>query len=180
MSWEDALLDLFDDLESRAEGLAQEARDAEVAELARAEYAEVPLQARLHGAQGSLVHLEMAGGARLVARVERVGRGCAVVTSESAPRGLHLLNLTHLLAVRAESARAADEAVLPLTARLGLASAVRHLAEEVASLAVQRADGVRLVGDVVRVGADFLELCSEDAAGNLLVPLAAIVSLAPA
>ena len=53
MHWEERLLAVFDDLEQQAEGLALEARDAEVAELGRAEYAAVDVAARLHGAVAS-------------------------------------------------------------------------------------------------------------------------------
>jgi hypothetical protein len=185
MSWERALLDLFDDLETQASGLAQEARDADVADLARAEYAEVTLLERLHGSIGAGVALDLTGATTVRGIPERVGRGCAAVRSGEVPRVLHLVNLEHLQRLSTPSARAAAETALPVTSRLGLASAVRHLADEVAAVSLRLSDGRPLRGDLVRVGADFLELAPADPLGSVdgggvLVPLRAVVTLAPA
>ena len=182
MSWEHALLDLFDHLEARADGLAQERREEDVADLARAEYADVGLAERLHGSVGRTVVLEVAGGTRLRGRLERVGRGCAAVRpAEKAV--LHLVNLDHVLTVATDSARAVASSTMPVTSRLGLASAVRHLTEEVDVVVVRLVDGRTVSGQVVRVGADFLEVLREKEAAEgalVLVPFAAVVTLAPA
>src|SRR4051794_10210086 len=61
MRWEERLLDLFDDLEQQAEGLALIGRDAEVAELSRAEYAQVDLADRLHASEGRSVRFGVNG-----------------------------------------------------------------------------------------------------------------------
>ncbi len=92
------------------------------------------------------------------------------------------MNLDHVLAARVSSSRAVDEATAPVVARLGLASAVRHLAEEVDVVAVSRCDGWRMTGEVARVGADFLELVDVDreADRTSLLPFAALVTVAPA
>jgi hypothetical protein len=182
MSWEQGLLDLFDDLEARAAGMAQARREEDVADLARAEYAGIGLAERLQGSVGGSVVLELTGGPRLRGRLERVGRGCAVLTPGDLPV-MHLVNLTHVVTVATASPRAAVDETLPVTSRLGLASAVRHLTEEVDAVAVRLADGRPVSGQVVRVGADFLEVFTEDAAAEalpVLVPLAAVVTLAPA
>lgn len=182
MSWEQVLLDLFDDLEARAAGLAQERREEDVADLARAEYAEIGLAERLQGSVGGTVVLELTGGAGLRGRLDRVGRGCAALTPAELPV-LHLVNLAHVLSVATASPRAAVDRTLPVTSRLGLASAVRHLTEEVDVVAVRLADGRRVSGQVARVGADFVELLTGDGAAAglpVLVPLAAVVTLAPA
>jgi hypothetical protein len=183
MSWEQALLDLFDDLETRAEGLAQEARDDDVADLARTQYAEVDLAARLHGAVGRTVALEATGAIRLRGRLQRVGRGCAAVMAQDGQPRLHLVNLTHVLTVTTTSTRASASELLPITSRLGLGSAVRHLVDEVDVVALGLCDGRRLVGEVVRVEADFLEVAAEavrSGAGTTMVPLSAVVTVAPA
>ena len=182
MSWERALLDLFDDLEAQAEGLALERREEDVADLARAEYAEIGLAERLQGSVGGTVALEVAGGARLHGRLHRVGRGCAAVTPAELPL-LHLVNLAHVLSVATVSPLATSEQALPVTSRLGLASAVRHLTEEVDAVTVLLSDGRRVSGQVVRVGADFVEVLTEDARTDglrVLLPLAAVATLAPA
>jgi hypothetical protein len=183
MSWEKALLDLFDDLEAQAAGLAQAERDEDVADLARAEYAEIGIEARLHGSVGEVITLETTAGTRVRARLQRVGRGCAAVTPVEVRRVLHLVNLAHVVSVSTPSARAATEPLLDVTSRLGLASAVRHLVEEVDGVVLVTADGRRRAGDVVRVGKDFVEVVPEGelpAGGTLLVPLSAVVTLSPA
>lgn len=192
MSWEQSLLDLFDDLEAQAAGLSLVARDEDVADLARAEYAEVTLVARLHGSLGLAVGLVVAGGTAVRGVLERVGRGCAVVRSTDVPRGLHLVNLDHVHTVSTPSSRSEAEASLPVTSRLGMASAVRHLAADVDEVALRLPDGRRVTGVVARVGADFLEVVPTDPTdptgpagptaerAGLLVPFASVVTLAPA
>lgn len=178
MHWEKALLELFDDLETRAAGLAHQAREVDVADLARAEYAEVTLTERLHGSVGTVVRLETNGSVPVSGLLERVGQGCVAVAASEAPRGLHLVNLDHVLSVTTGSSRAASSTALPVTSRLGFASAVRHLADEVDEVALQLCDARRLTGRLVRVGADFLELVPEHRPDVVLVPLAAVVTLA--
>jgi hypothetical protein len=179
VSWERALLELFDELEVKAEGLAQESRDDDVADLARVEYAEVTLADRLHGAVGTPVVIHAAGDLTLTGRLERVGRGCAAVLSADHPRGLQVVNADHVLSVVSTSQRAMFEPARGVTSRLGLASAIRHLAEEVHTITVRLSDGRRVVGDLRRVGADFVELVpeAEVAPAPLLVPLPAVVTV---
>jgi hypothetical protein len=178
MQWEQALFELFDDLETRATGLAQQARDDDVADLARAEYAEVTLSERLHGSVGAAVTLEAVGGVTVRGLLGRVGRGCAAVTSSDVPRVLHLVNLDHVVSVATSSPRAAAVASLPVTSRLGLAAAVRRLAEDIDEVALRVCDGRRVAGRLARVGADFVELVPDGQTDPLLVPLPAVVTLA--
>ena len=89
MHWEERLLALFDDLEQQAEGLALSARDAEVAELGRAEYAQVDLASRLHGSVGRRVGLVVEGLGRLDAVLARVGAEWCLA-DERLPVLLHL------------------------------------------------------------------------------------------
>lgn len=180
MHWERALLELFDELETQASGMSLQSRDDDVVDLARAEYAEVTLAERLHGAVGGPVTLEASGAVTVRGQLERVGQGCAAVTSSDVPRVLHLVNLAHVLTVLTASPRAAAAAALPLASRLGFASAVRHLADEVDAVTVRLCDGRRFTGRLVRVGADFIELASEGGVGETLVPLAAAATVAPA
>ena len=168
---------MFDDLEQQAEGLALVARDTDVADLGRAEYAEVDLASRLHASTGRAVQLELTGWGANEVVLERVGRGCAVV-SPAASSGVVVLNLDHLVAASGLAAGARPEPLRRATARLGLASALRHLAEEVDHVVVTRTDGRRRAGALGRLGADFVELLTE--AGRVeVVPLAALAAVAP-
>ena len=71
MRWEERLLDLFDDLEQQADGIALAERDALVAEQSRAEYAAVTLADRLHASVGTRLLLDVA--ARLIDARTRIG-----------------------------------------------------------------------------------------------------------
>lgn len=175
VGWEERLLAVFDDLEQQAEGLALVARDTDVEELGRAEYAEVDLAARLHASTGLTVLLDLAGWGRRQVVLERVGRGCAVVRDGS---GVVVLNLAHLRGASGLAAGARPEALQRVTARLGLASALRHLAEEVDSVGIVRDDGERRVGRLGRLGADFVELVGET--GIEVVPLGAVAAVSAA
>lgn len=178
MGWERRLLDVFDDLEQQADGLALAARDADVDELGRAEYAEVDLAARLHASVGRTVQLELAGWGRHDVVLERVGRGCAVVRETWGGGAAVVLNTAALCGASGLDPGARPEELRRVTARLGLASALRHLAEEVDQVAVVRVDGVRRTGRLGRLGSDFLELVGET--GQLeAVPLRAVAAVVP-
>src|SRR3954453_9609446 len=82
MRWEERLLDLFDDLEQQAEGLALAGRDAEVAEQARAEDARVDLDPRVHASTGAELRLWVAGLGPLDARLVQVGDGWCLLVDE--------------------------------------------------------------------------------------------------
>ena len=177
VSWERRLLDLFDDLEQQAEGAALVARDAEVAELARSEYSEVELADRWHASTGRHVELTAVGGLVLRGRVARVGAGwCLVVPEPGEAQGEGqewLVALSGLAAVRGLSAQAQPASLRPLTARLGLASALRGIAEDQERVTVIRTDGERRRGRVGRVGRDFLELL-DDTDRLEVVPFSAV------
>jgi hypothetical protein len=177
VSWERRLLDLFDDLEQQAEGAALVARDAEVAELARSEYSEVGLADRWHASTGRHVELTALGGVVVRGRVARVGAGWCLVVPEPGATTVQgqewLVALSGLVAVRGLSPQAQPASLRPLTARLGLASALRGIADDQEQVTVVRTDGERRRGRVGRVGRDFLELLDE--AGRLeVVPFSAV------
>ena len=179
MSWERRLLDLFEDLEQRAEGAVLAARDAEVAELARAEYSQIDLAARCHASVGADV--ELAGPAGLVVhgRVARVGAGWCLVVSRAGDRAtMHewLFILSGLLSARGLSPQARPVSTRPVTARLGLGSVLRTMAEERGTVTLVRCDGERRQGVLGRVGSDFVELVGEGGAVDL-VPFSGLVAL---
>ncbi len=175
MTWERRLFDLFDDLEQQAAGLAGTARDAEVAELGRAEYAGVDLLARLHGSVGEALVLRVEGVGTVRGQLERVGRGWVLLRDE--PGQQVLVSLPALSAVRGLGERAVAEPARPVVARLGLAAALRRLAEERVPARVRARSGGEWTGRLGRVGADFVELHTE--AGVEVLPLTGVATVRP-
>jgi hypothetical protein len=167
MTWHEhldaGLADVLVDLEQQADGLALERRDAEVAELARAEYAQVDLIARLHASVGDQVVIGLPGvrqdgrEPRLEGRLRRVGAGWCLLDDG---RSEWLLRVAALVVLEGLAVRGAALEGRPLTARLGLGSALRRVAETRAEAVVHLCDGRLLVGTLARVGADFLDLRS--------------------
>ena len=179
MTWEKALLALFDDLEQQAEGLALSARDAEVAEHVRAEYASVDLESRIHGSVGCSAILRLRGGSVVTGTVARAGAGwCLVRAGDGSQDNATewVVVLAALVAAAGLGPRAVGPAGRGVAARLGVGSVLRRLAEarDVVVLLLVEGDPVR--GQVGRVGADFVELVR--GGGELeVVPLAAVAAL---
>jgi hypothetical protein len=151
MSWEERLLDLFEDLEQQAEGAALVARDAEVAELARAEYAEVELASRCHASVGQLVELTTAQQLVVRGRLVRAGEGWCLVSAEEAGAAggagaEWLVAFSAVVSWRGLAGQARPEGVRPITARLRLGSVLRPLAEDRARVVLVRSDGVQRHG----------------------------------
>jgi hypothetical protein len=176
VSWETRLLDLLDDLEQQAGGLALVERDAAVAELGRAEYAEVELEARLHASVGQSVRLAVQGSGIVQGRLERAGSGWCVVTDEQAARSATVVRVAALSTARGLSPRALPEAVRGPLARLGVGSVLRRIAEEAQPLVLVLVDGGTRRGSVLRVGADFVEITTADG-GAEVVPFGALATV---
>jgi hypothetical protein len=155
MRWEERLLDVFDDLEQQAEGLALAERDAEVSELGRAEYAHVDFASRLHASVGHEVTLVVAGMGHIEGRIVRVG-----VDWMLADDGQHewILRTAALAHVRGLSELAVGEQNRSVSARVGVGSALRAVAESRGAVVLHRLDGGLVRGQLRRVGADFVEL----------------------
>lgn len=160
---EERLLDVLDDLEQQAEGLALAERDARVADLARAEYAEIDLFSRLHGAVGAELRLVLRGAGRLRGTVVRVGADWLLVDD-----GGHewLVRAAVLEEVRDLPDRVVGEDARPLTARLGLGSVLRSLAHDAVPVLLHRTGGDVVRGRLRRVGADFVELENDGSVGT--------------
>ena len=176
MRWDDRLGDLFADLEQQADGLALSQRDAEVAELARAEYAQVDLVSRLHSSIGRRLLLDVEGFGVLEGELSRVGEGWCLVGSAGQE---WLVRLAATGSLRGLAERGVPVQARPVTARLGLASALRRVAEAQADVVLHRVAGATTRGRLLRVGADFLDLRAEgDGSGPSgsvqTVPLAAL------
>jgi len=179
MRWDERLGGLFDDLEQQADGLALTQRDAEVAELARAEYAQVDLEARLHASTGRWLVLDVEGPGVLEGTLSRVGAGWCLLGSGAQE---WLVRLAATLSLRGLADRGVPARVRPVTARLGVASALRRVGDERAEVVLHRLDGTALRGRLVRVGVDFVDLgtggeAPAEPGAVLAVPFHAIAAL---
>jgi hypothetical protein len=163
MRWEERLLDLFDDLEQQAEGLALVERDALVAEQSRSEYAAVALADRLHASVGTRLLLDVGGPGALDGRLVRAGDGWCLLELD----GVEWVVVTAAVrAVRGLVDAGRSPEVRPLTARLGLGSALRGLAGDRAEVLLHRVDGSTARGRLGRVGRDFVEVLVGDEGGD--------------
>jgi hypothetical protein len=176
VSWEKRVLDLFDDLEQQAEGLALVERDATVAELGRAEYAEVELLSRLHASVGHLVQLHVRGLGTLRGSLRRVGAGWCMLSAEPPGTTETVVSIAALVSARGLSPRAVPEAARGPLARLGLGSVLRRMAEEPDDVVLALVDGEARRGQLRRVGSDFVELAGADG-GTEVVPFSAVAAV---
>jgi hypothetical protein len=167
MRWEERMLDLFEDLEQVAEGLALAERDAEVAELARAAYAEVGLDDRVHASRGRELRVGLTGAADLSGCLERAGAGWWLLTVAARPV---VVRPAAVMFVQGLAPAGVPEPSRPMTARLGIGSVLRRLAEDGDGFRVDLVDGRRVAGRPGRVGADFLELAPESDTGGVAAP----------
>ena len=175
MRWEERLLDLFDDLEQQADGLALAERDALVAEQSRAEYAEVDLAARLAGSVGGQVWLDVRGVGGLDGLLRRTGDGWLVLDAAGV---VWVVLLAAVRRARGLSCTAVDAGALPMTARLGVVSALRGLAESRLECVLHGTDGQVTRAALGRVGRDFVEVRPADGPADV-VAFAAIAALRP-
>ncbi len=176
MRWEERLLDLFDDLEQQAEGIALAERDLLVAEQSRGEYASVELADRLHASLGARVQVEVAGVGSLEATLVRAGDGWCLLEASGQD---WIVVLRAVCAVRGLRSGGVAADARPATARLGLGSALRGVSEARTEVALHRTDGATTRGLLGRVGADFVELWASPEAGGLVevVPFRAVVAV---
>jgi hypothetical protein len=170
--WEERLFELFDDLDQQAEGLALAERDIEVAELGRAEYAGVDLASRLHASVGGQVRMAVSGLGVLEARLCAAGQDWCLLSNEPlGPAREWVVRFAAVAMAEGLSERAAPEPARPVTARLGLGSALRRLAESREPVVLTRLDGATTRGRLRRVGADFVEVVPDgDRPGVILLP----------
>lgn len=178
MAGEAELFDALDDWEGRAEDILGRERAWEVAEQARAEYASVELVARLMASVGNDLALLVRGAGRVSGSLRRCTETWGLL--EGAGQEWVVAHAS-LLAVTGASERAVPREAWPASARVGLGSAVRRLADERAPVRVVLADGAGLQGTWARVGRDFAELQTSGEQGALarssLVPFSAIAAL---
>ncbi|WP_300676198.1 hypothetical protein [Nocardioides sp.] len=171
-SWEHELFGVLDDLEAQAEAEFAEARRAEVADRARAEYLHVTLASRLMADLGRQATLQVEGVGTLTGTLDRVATGWLLLTS---PTAHWIVRHVALLAVRDAGSRSVPEVAWPVTAKLRLPSPVRRLADDQVRCVFHHRDASRAEGVPTRVGQDFIEI---DAGGRLdLIPVPALSAI---
>jgi hypothetical protein len=151
---EERLFALFDDLEQQAEAAFSLERDAEVADRAQAEYAEVTLASRLMASIGEQVTLRLAGVGQVTGTLERVAEGWCLLAGAS---GQWVVRMATIQVAAGLSARSVPEAAWPATARLGLGSALRGISADRQPCRLFTTDGAAYDVQLDRVGADFFE-----------------------
>lgn len=177
MKWEERLVDVFEDLEQRAEGLHLAARDAELVDRSRSEYAGVTFAARLHASVGAAVTLSVAGVGPLEGRLARVGVDwCLLETFAAQEWVVAMAAVRHASGL---SERAVNELARGVVDRLSIRSALRGIADSRSRVVLHHVDGTELRGRLARVGADFVEVSpeSEDAGTRARTRQAAVVPL---
>ena len=178
---EGSLHGLFEDLEQQAEGLHLAERDAEVTDRSRAEYAQVTLTARMHASVGRNLSLRVQGIGRLEGLLVRVGSDWCLLRTETTGQEW-VVRLDAFVEVRGLSPRAVSEPARSVLARLGLGSALRHVAESGSVVVLDCVDGSQRRGTLVRVGADFVELAGgtphrASDPGGCVLPFAALAAI---
>lgn len=154
MSWERDLFAVLDDLEGQASAAFDAEREAELADRARAAYAEVTLASRLMASVGEQIGLDLPSLGRVEGTLERVGEGWCHL------RGVGqewIVPLRHVVSAHGASRRSVPEVAWSPVSRLGLSSALRRLADSAAPCQLCLRDGSRPEVRVLRVGADFVE-----------------------
>ena len=154
MRWDD----LFSDLETQMAATERLDLDAEITERTRAEAAAVELADRLRGSLGLLIMVQLASGSTFEGTLSHAGSQ-ALVLDESR----HQVLVPYASAVRYRGlSRVAVPEPSRVRQRLGLASALRGLARDRASLGVLISGGSAgestLHGVIDRVGRDYLDL----------------------
>ncbi|MDN5894560.1 MAG: hypothetical protein L0H93_11100 [Nocardioides sp.] len=155
MTWDEQLFSLFDDLEGQAESAYHLDRELEAADRAQAEYAAVTLAGRLQAGVGSQVSLQVLGVGPLNGVLARVASGWCLVEAHGSE---WILRVAALESVRGLPPRAVPEQAWPVTAQVGLGSALRRLADARSAVQFRLVDGGQVeVRRVDRVGEDFVE-----------------------
>jgi hypothetical protein len=155
VEWDARLFDLFDDLEQQAQALYDEDRVSQLADRSRSEYAAVTLASRLMASMDREVTLHVLGVGPTFGELLRVGPDWCLVRGAAQD---WVVRLAAVEAVEGASERSVPELAWSPVNRLGLASALRRLAETGADCRIHAVDGTVRDGRLRRVGADFAEL----------------------
>lgn len=176
MGWEESMFAVFDDLEQQAEGLHLVERDAEVADLAVAEYASVGLASRLHASLGHDLRVRLVGGRIVGGRLARLGADWFLLVDGSSE---WVVRHQGVVTVGGLSSRADSEDTWSVVDRLTLRTVLRRLASANERCLVHFCDDQQLGGRIGRVGRDFFELNVGESGDRILhaVPQTAVAAL---
>lgn len=173
MSWETRLLEVFDDLEQQADGLALREREAQLRDLVAGEYGQVTLEARCRASSGREVALLLRGGARVVGRLVRAGGDWVVVREQASGPATWVVPLAAVTSVTGLAEAAADASTWQVADRVPLRALLRRISQEqLEECRLHLDDGQVLTGVIARVGADFVEL-----RGGRVLPSAALAGV---
>lgn len=164
---DDDLFELFDDLEDQAEAMYDDQRRAELDDRSRAEYAGVTFASRLLASVDRPVVLRVRGIDEVSGVLSGVGSGWCRISGLGRE---WVVALSALQTVAGLSPRSVPEEAWPATARLGLGAALRRLDPQ----RIHLDDGTAFEGELVRVGADFVELRTPPA--TVVVPFAGLAA----
>ncbi|GAB2472408.1 hypothetical protein [Xylanimonas ulmi] len=165
---------LFADLEAQLVAHEQAVRDGQVAELTRAEHAQIALADRLRAVVGARVAVDLGDGDGVRGVVRQVAAAWVLIEGHGARgRTEHLVPLAAVGAITGLTRRC-----VPSTARtdaLGLGVVLRELQRDRARVLVRTSAG-QAVGRLARVGQDHLDLEESDRAPTCVrtVPFAAL------
>lgn len=155
MDSDEGLFAFLDDLEMQARALYDADRVSELADRSRSEYAAVPLVSRLMASVDDEVVLDLRGVGPVHGRLRRVGPDWCLVHGAAQD---WVVPLAAVKAVEGASVRSVPEVAWSPIDRLGLASALRRLADSAVPCRLHAVDGTTRDGVLGRVGADFVEV----------------------
>ena len=174
MGWEEDLFAYLDDLEGQAAALYDAERAPELADRSRAEYQQVTLASRLMASVDHEVTLDLVGVGAVAGQLTRVATGWCLLRG---PGQDWVIRLDAIGAVHGGSDRAQPELAWPPVARLGVAAALRRLADGAEPCSLHLVEGRRYDGVLVRVGADFVEVAVGEAGRVVLVAFSQIAAV---
>jgi len=166
VGWEEDLFAYLDDLEGQAAAMYDAERAPELADRSRAEYQQVTLASRLMASVDHEVTVELVGVGTVSGQLARVATGWCLLRG---PGQDWVIRLDAIGALHGGSDRAQPELAWPPVARLGLAAALRRLADSAEPCSLHLLGGGRHDGILLRVGADFVEIAIGEAARVVLV-----------
>ncbi len=170
--------DLLADLSAQAEAEESAERDAEVADLVRAEHADVGIADRLRAHEG-LLGLALADGSSLRGSVIDVGKDCLTLSDDGGGQALVPFRGVSGFEFLGTAARQPESLVAQ---RLGFNAAMRRLARAHAPVRIGLTSGTQRIGALDRVGRDHIDVLADgfsdpDATPRraMTIPLDAIV-----
>ena len=163
---------LFADLEARLEAAQRADLEAEIADRARSERADVTLGARVVGMRGAVLTVVLRGGRRVSGTVADAAATWLLLASGG---GEVLVPASAIAAIEGLGHGAAS--LSAVERRLGMGSVLRELADARADVVVDT-DAGAWRGRILAVGADHLDL--DGPGGVRAIPLAAVLAVAAA